>query len=458
MSEHRVLCVDDDREMLDVVVKHLSLLECQVASVSSGLKALERIREERFDLVFTDLLMPEIGGLELLSAVKETRPDTEVIILTGYADVDSAIEAMKLGAYDYLQKPLNFDRLKLLAVRVFEKKALQRENRRLRSRLEDPSGYGELVGVSPVMRRIYDRIERMREKSPTVLIQGESGTGKEVAARTIHRNSARSDGPFVPVNCGAMVDGLLESELFGHVKGAFTGAVREHDGLFRAAAGGTLFLDEISEISPPLQVKLLRVLQERRIRPVGGTRELPVDVRVVAATNRTPETLLTQGILRKDLFYRLNVVSVRMPPLRERREDISPLVRHFANRYAGGAKDFGEVSSEAMRLLLAYHWPGNVRELENAVERALALSRSSVIRPEDLPARIRERGEAGDGESSRGQVLTLRESEIRMIRRALRHTGGNKARAAKLLGINITTLYRKIKSFGLADEVLQNAN
>lgn len=457
MSDNRVLCVDDDREMLDVVQKHLSFLDCEVVPVSSGLTALERVREDRFDLVFTDLLMPEVGGLKLLAAVKEVRPETEVIILTGFADVDSAIEAMKLGAYDYLQKPLNFDRLKLLARRVFEKKELQQENQRLRNRLQERKGYGDLVGVSTGMQRIYDMMERIREKSPTVLIQGESGTGKEVVARTIHQNSARSDGPFLPVNCGAMVDGLLESELFGHVKGAFTGAVREHDGLFGAASGGTLFLDEISEIAPPLQVKLLRALQEHRIRPVGGTREQPVDVRILAATNRTPETLVAEGILRKDLYYRLNVVSIRVPPLRERREDISLLIHHFLARNQGPRDPVREISSDAMRLLLAYEWPGNVRELENAIERAVALGLSGVIRPEDLPSPIRDGSPHGPSEPGMAPILNLRENEIRLIHQALRHTAGNKARAAHLLGINITTLYRKIKSFDIGSRSLQNA-
>jgi DNA-binding NtrC family response regulator len=457
MSDNRVLCVDDDREMLDVVQKHLSLLECEITAVSSGLAALERVREDAFDLVFTDLIMPEVGGLELLAAAKEARPETEVIILTGYADVDSAIEAMKLGAYDYLQKPLNFDRLKILARRVFAQKDLRRENRRLRSQLRERLGYGELVGVSAGMRRIYDIIERIREKSPTVLIQGESGTGKEVMARTIHQNSARADGPFIPVNCGAMVDGLLESELFGHVKGAFTGAVREHDGLFRAAAGGTLFLDEISEIAPPLQVKLLRALQERRVRPVGGTRERPVDVRVLAATNRAPDALLAKGVLRKDLYYRLNVVSIRVPPLRERREDISPLIHHFLKGAGAAEGTAREISPEAMRLLLAYDWPGNVRELENAIERAVALGLSGVIGPGDLPARVRNGGGAEAASADAAPHFSLRENEIRLIRGALRHTAGNKARAAHLLGINITTLYRKIKSFGIDAENLQNA-
>jgi DNA-binding NtrC family response regulator len=458
-TDNRVLCVDDDREMLDVVQKHLSLLDCRVAAVSGGYAALERIRAEPFDLVFADLIMPEFGGLELLTAVKASRPETEVIILTGYADVDSAIEAMKLGAYDYLQKPLNFDRLKILAGRVFERKRLQRENRRLRSRLrEDRLGFGELVGVSPGMRWIYDIVERVREKTPTILIQGESGTGKEVVARTIHRNSARSSGPFVPVNCGAMVEGLLESELFGHVKGAFTGAVRDHDGLFRAATGGTLLLDEISEIPPSLQVKLLRVLQEHRVRPVGGTRELPVDVRVLAATNRKPEEIVATGALRKDLFYRLNVVSLRVPPLRERREDISLLVQHFLGRMNRKGETPMAVSPEAMGLLLAYDWPGNVRELENAVERAVALGAGDAILPADLPAEIRRGSTRSGTPEDAGGSLVLRENEIRLIRLALRRTGGNKARAARLLGINITTLYRKIKNFEIREGDLQNAN
>ncbi|MBW2035211.1 MAG: sigma-54-dependent Fis family transcriptional regulator, partial [Deltaproteobacteria bacterium] len=359
----------------------------------------------------------------------------------------SAIKAVKFGSYDYLLKPIKLERIKILIDRIIEKKKLQNENIFLKKRLKERYKYDELIGISPKMQEIYEIIDRISLSSPIVLIQGESGTGKELVARVIHKNSDRKDKPFIPVNCGAMVEGLLESELFGYVKGAFTGAFSDKIGLFEAAQGGTIFLDEIAEITPALQVKLLRVLQERKIRPVGDTRESDIDVRVITATNRDVEEAVKSGALRKDLFYRVNVVSIKLPPLVERKEDISLLIIHFMNKFnAMSKRRVVGVSPDAMDILLNYHWPGNVRQLENMIERAFALGIDETIQLGDLPPEIRGSKETSE---TKKPVYALRENEIVLIKRALRETNGNKAEASKLLGINITTLYRKIERYGV---------
>jgi DNA-binding NtrC family response regulator len=456
MDNFEILFVDDEREILSTVKKYLSSQKYRVTVVDNGLKAYELIKEKVFDIIFTDLRMPEFSGMELLSAIKEHRPETEVVIITGYGTIESAIEALKLGSYDYLQKPIELERLKILIDRIIEKKELQRENILFKRRLKERYKYGDFIGVSPRIQQIYETINKISLNSSTVLIQGESGTGKELVAKLIHQNSNRKDKPFIPVNCGAIVEGLMESELFGHVKGAFTGAIRDKIGLFKAAEGGTIFLDEITEITPPLQVKLLRVLEEKKIRPVGGIKELEVDVRVIAATNRDPEGAVNSGALRKDLFYRLNVVSIKIPPLRERKEDIPLLINHFHNTFnARKKKRVVSISPEAMDILLNYHWPGNVRELENVIERAFALGVDETIKVADLPFQIRKFGKTS---KINGTTYNLRENEIILIKKALHKTGGNKAEAAKLLGINITTLYRKIKKYKIPDKVLQKAN
>lgn len=447
VEDFEVMFVDDDRGILTVVQEYLSRQGYRMTVVDSGLKALELMEERDFDIVFTDLMMPEFSGFELLTAIKELRPDTEVIIVTGYGTIESAIEAMRLGSYDYIQKPIKLEHLKILIDRVIEKKKLQKENVLLKSRLKERYKYGDLIGVSHEMHEIYEIIDRISMNSPTVFIQGESGTGKEVLARVIHQNSARKGKPFVPVNCGAIVAGLLESELFGHVKGAFTGAIRDKRGLFEVAEGGTLFLDEIAEISSFLQVKLLRALQEKKVRSVGDTKELDVNVRVIAATNRDVEQAVESGALRKDLFYRLNVVSIKMPVLKGRQEDIPLLIKHFLDKFnRKGKKKVERISPEAMSILLNYHWPGNVRELENVIERAFALGVDETIMVSDLPSGIREIGEST--EIKRG-TWNLEENEILLMRKALNGTAGKKPEAAELLGIDISTLYRKIKKYDL---------
>ena len=446
LKNYEILFVDDEKELLVTVDEYLSQIGYNITVVDSGSKALELSKEKRIDLLITDLRMPEVNGLELLKAVKEHQPETEVIILTGYGSIETAVEALKLGSCDYLEKPIKLDRLKALIDRILEKKSLQDENLFLRSRLQERYRYDELIGASPKMQRIYQIIDRVALKSPPVLIGGESGTGKGVVAKVIQQNSDRKDKPFISVNCGAMVEGLLESELFGHVRGAFTGAIRNKIGLFRAADGGTIFLDEIAEMAPHLQVKLLRVLQEKEIRPIGHTREYKVSTRIIAATNRDPVELVRNGALRKDLYYRLNVVSINIPPLRERKEDISFLISHFVKKFRGTEKKIGnKVSPEAMGILLDYDWPGNVRELENVIQRAFALGVGDTIEVVDLPsAIIKKRRQTPKGELD---TYSLRENEIVLIKGALREALCKKSKAAKLLGIDVSTLYRKIERY-----------
>jgi len=444
-SDFKILFVDDEREILNIVEQYLTGHGYSVTVTSNGTRALELARDKVFDIIFTDLKMPDIGGLDILRSVKERSPETEVIILTGYASVDSAVKALKLGSYDYLQKPIEFERLKILIDRIIEKQTLRKENILIKRRLRDRYQYDGLVGASEKIQEIYTIIDRISHTSPTVFIQGESGTGKELAANIIHQKSDRKEKPFIGVNCGAIVGNLLESELFGHLKGAFTGAIRDNTGLFRAADGGTIFLDEIAEIDPPLQVKLLRALQERKIRPVGGTHEKSIDVRVIAATNQDTDTLLTNNIMREDLFYRLNVINIRMPALREMKTDIPLLARHFLNRFnSRSRKKVQGISPEALDCLDRFHWPGNVRQLENVIERAFALGVDQVIQAEDLPREIRQ---AARPNCTGGEILTLRENEIMLIRNTLKKTGGNRAKAAGLLGINTSTIYRKIEKY-----------
>jgi DNA-binding NtrC family response regulator len=440
-----ILFVDDDRQILEIVATYLARRGYTVDTVDNGLIALEKIKQNEYLVVFTDLIMPEISGLDLLRTVKKTNPLSEVIIVTGYGTIETAIEALKLGGYDYLQKPINFERLKIMIDRIVEKKQLQLENVLIKRRLKERYNYDQLVGKSPKMQQIYEIIDRISTGSPTVLIQGESGTGKELAANVIHQNSVRRDRPFIPVNCGAITEGLLESELFGHLKGSFTGAIRDTIGLFKAADGGTIFLDEIAEVPPSLQVKLLRVLQERKIRPVGDTRESEVDVRVIAATNKNLEEAIRNKSFRKDLFYRLNVISLNMPPLRDIKEDIPHLVQHFVKKYSNESKrQVPRMAPEAMDLLMRYHWPGNVRQLENVVERAFALGVGESIQSVDLPSEIRDTNLAINYNDKN---LNLFENEKVLIKRALQQANGNKAEAAKMLGINITTVYRKMEKY-----------
>lgn len=444
-----ILFVDSDREQLSIIEEYLSLLGYKVALMDDGLKALELLKERGFGIVFADLNTPTLSGLELLSAIKEHDPEIEVIITASHGDMDSAIEALRLRSYDYILKPLDLDQLKKLVNRIIEKKTLLRENIFLKRRLKDRYRYGDIIGISAQIQEIYEIIQRVSQNDSTILIQGESGTGKELVAKAIHEQSKRKNKPFVPVHCGAIVETLLESELFGHRKGAFSGAIRENIGLFRAAEGGTIFLDEIAEISHPVQVKLLRTLQERKVRPVGDTKELEINVRVLAATNKDVEDAVKSGALRKDLFYRLNVIPINIPPLRERKEDVPLLVNHFVDKFnKKGKRMVNGVSPEAMEFLLSYHWPGNVRELHSAIERAFGLGASNSIGVADLPLAIRRRRYT-EHPLAPEAVPTFRESEVSLIQRALGITNGKKLPAARLLGIDKATIYRKIKKYEL---------
>ncbi|MBT8342122.1 MAG: sigma-54 dependent transcriptional regulator [Desulfatitalea sp.] len=449
MEDYPVLFVDDDKQILEVVSTYLARNGYMVDTVHDGLLALKQIQQKEYVVVFSDLIMPDISGLDLLKAIKETSPGTEVIIVTGYGTIESAIEALKRGSYDYLQKPINFERLKVLIDRIIEKRKLQLENLLIKRRLKDRYNYDQLVGKSAKMQQIYEIIDRISSGSPTILIRGESGTGKELVANVIHQNSVRKNRPLIPVNCGAIAEGLLESELFGHVKGAFTGAVRDNQGLFKAAHGGTIFLDEIAEVPPSLQVKLLRALQERKIRPVGDTHESEVDVRVIAATNKNLEEAIKNKTFREDLYYRLNVISLHMPSLREIPEDIPHLVSHFIKKFSRGSpREVTCVAPDALELLLKYDWPGNVRQLENVIERAFALGIGDTIQAFDLPPELRRRESA---DIIQKDTLNLLENEKMLIKKALTQTSGNKAEAAKLLGINLTTVYRKIEKYRLLE-------
>jgi DNA-binding NtrC family response regulator len=449
MKNYKILFVDDDQQILAMVEQFLSRCGFNITTESSGRRAIEMVREDNFCVVFSDLNMPEISGMELLKQIKAISSETEVIIVSGYGTIETAIQAMKLGSYDFLQKPINFDRFKILIDRIIEKQQLKEENQQIRNRLKERYKYDELVGMSPKMQNLYGIIDKISFGSPTVLIEGESGTGKELTANVIHNNSDRSEGPFIPINCGAIAESLLESELFGHIRGAFTGASKDSIGLFKAADGGTIFLDEIGEVSTAVQVSLLRVLQEKKVRPVGDTRETEVNVRVIAATNRNLEEAIKNKTFREDLYYRLNVISITMPPLRDIREDIPLLISHLIKKHRPkGSATLPEVSPEAMALLMGYHWPGNVRQLENVFERAFALGVKDVLQVKDLPNEIAQQSSTW---MPADVNFNLKAIEEKTIRHALQRSGGNKADAAKLLGINTTTVYRKMAKYNIMD-------
>jgi DNA-binding NtrC family response regulator len=427
-----------------------------VEAFSNGADAIERGQQQKVDVVLTDIRMGAVDGLTVLREFKRFSPDTSIVLLTAFGSLEGAIEAIKQGAYDYLAKPFKKEEIKLVVQRSLDHCRLVRENARFREELKSKDEWSPLVGSSPAMLEVYKLVARVSESKSTVLLQGESGTGKELIARAIHANSPRRDKPFVPVNCGALPDTLLESEMFGYEKGAFTGAVGMKTGLFEAANGGTLFLDEIGELGPALQVKLLRVMQDHEVRRVGGTGSVKVDVRIIAATNRDLEQSVKEGRFRDDLYYRLNVVRITLPSLAERKEDIPMLAHHFLQKCAAGSP--GAVRGllpETMALLKRYHWPGNVRELENAIERAVSLSHGPLLTPEDLPEAIRQStvsdadAKLAKGEQADEALLTLEEVEKRHLIRVLKETRGNKVKAAKILGIDRRTLYRMAERFGV---------
>ena len=447
-----ILVIEDERVQLDALVGFLEKRGFEVEGVSSGTEGVERVRGTAVDLVLTDYRMPEMTGLEVLRATKEINPDIPVVILTAFGSVEDAVEAMKFGAYDYIAKPVDLDELEMGVRRALEHRSLVSENRALREELRGRYRLEGIVSVSREMEDALNLAARAAESKATVLIRGESGTGKEVVARAIHYASPRGEGPFVAVNCAALSEHLLESELFGHEKGAFTGADRLRKGRFELADGGTLFVDEVGDIPINLQTKLLRALQEHTFERVGGDRTLRMDVRILAATNRDLERMIQEGTFREDLFYRLNVVCIEIPPLRRRRSDIPPLIEHFLREYAAeNGKEIEGVSREAMDRLMRYDYPGNVRELENAIERAVVLARGSLVATEDLPLTIRGTESERDAKASYAGSLTERVERLEQeaILEALQEAGGNQSRAAERLGLTERNLRYKMRKYDI---------
>ena len=443
-----ILIVDDEKNTREGLVRALRG-EYAVAEAENGQRALEWLETHVADVVLSDLRMPGLDGLDLLSRLLGRESKPIVILLTAFGSVETAVEAMKRGAYDFLAKPVNLDRLDLLLRRALAERRLGDENRRLKAQLDSKYGFENIIGASPAMQEVFETIRQAAPTRATVLIQGESGTGKELVARALHQCSPRRDGPFVPVHCAALAPTLLESELFGHEKGAFTGATERRRGRFELADGGTLFLDEIGEIDPALQVKILRVLEERKFERVGGTETLHVDVRLVAATNRDLRARVAEGAFREDLFYRLHVVNLTLPPLRERTGDVVLLAQHYLKTLAAeNGKKPPAISPEAMDVLQAYAWPGNVRELRNVIERLVVLGTGDRLTVADLPAAVRDGAAGGLAIPSRaGRVL--RDAERQLIADALRRHRDNRTKAAQDLGISRRTLHRKINEFGL---------
>jgi two-component system response regulator PilR (NtrC family) len=447
MPAEKILVVDDEQSMTQFLGIVLRKEGFQVTTVNNGREALEKVKAENFDVVITDIKMPGMDGIQLLQGIKKHDPTLPVVIMTAYASQQSAIDAVNLGAFQYMIKNAKNDEIKLVVRNALELRRVKTENQYLKRELKKGHDEKEIIGSSEEMIRVFKMVDKVADSEATIMIQGESGTGKELIAREIHYRSRRAHGPFVSINCGAIPRDLLESNLFGHVKGSFTGAVRDSAGLLQVAENGTFFLDEVGETPLATQVKLLRALQEREIIPVGGTQSIRIDCRLVAATNADLEKEVAEGRFRADLFYRLNVIPIKLPPLRQRRDDIPLLVDHFLKRHAENNPP-KTVSKEGMELLLKYDWPGNVRELENVMERAMILDESGAIEPEDLPDKIRF------GHSQRGSLvidsptLTLDELEKEYILKVLNYTRWQKKRASDILGINASTLYRKLIAYG----------
>jgi DNA-binding NtrC family response regulator len=466
-----VLVIDDNEDIRVLLSEFLGANGYEVSDAKDGEAGMELLRRQKFDLFLVDLVMPGKGGFDVLREVKELSIDVPSIVITGNGSIESAVDAMRLGAFDYIEKPFNLEALRITVDRALSHKRLQKENATLKRQLSDRYDFRNIIGNSPRMQGLYRILEKISDTDSTILITGESGTGKELVAKTIHYNSGRADQPFVPINCGAIPRDLLESELFGHEKGAFTGAVSARVGRFELANFGTIFLDEIAELPFNLQVKLLRVVQEREFERIGGAKTIKVNVRILAATNKELEKAVHDGKFREDLYYRLNVIPLHIPPLRERDDDIMLLFEHFMDEFCRKRKrPLLKISPEARRILVGYRWPGNVRELENAVERMVILNDSGVLGIEDLPEHIRvSGGVAGPAPAPQESPLpsdirvaarwsdsginlnaVLDDLERSLILQALEKAGGVKNKAAMLLGLNRTTLLEKIKKMGLA--------
>jgi DNA-binding NtrC family response regulator len=442
----KVLVVDDDLGMCGMLSDVLKEEGFSVHTTGESFEASKILKKEEFDVIVTDLKMKGLKGLDLLEVAHKVAPMTPVIIITAFGTIESAIKAMKMGAYDYITKPFQMDELILTVRKALENRLLKKEVIRLRKEVESRYDFHQLIGKSPSMQKIYDLIERISDSLSNVLITGESGTGKELVAKAIHYNGVRKEGPFVAINCAAIPETLLESELFGYKKGAFTDAKSDKKGLIFEANEGTLFLDEITEMPLTLQAKLLRVIEEREVRPLGDTNSYPIDVRIISTSNRDIASLIQQGRFREDLYYRLKVIDIEMPPLRERKEDIPILVQHFIHKFSKELKKaVSSVSEDALKILLNYSWPGNIRELENIIQRAITLSQHEVILPEDLPASIIQKIDEKLFEKALEEKFTLDQLEKEYIKRVLIETGGNKSKAAERLGLDRKTLYRKLE-------------
>jgi two-component system, NtrC family, response regulator AtoC len=446
----KILLIEDEDLSRDSLTRLLKMAGYAVKGAASGKIALTHLSHEQFDIIISDLFLPDINGIDILKQAKDISPHTEVILITGHASAETAVRAMKEGAFDYITKPLNFDELSIIISKAMEKRQLLTENIYLRQQLHKKYDFDNIIGTSPPMQKLFARMKRIAGTDSTVLVLGESGTGKELVARAIHFSSQRKNKPFITVNCAAIPENLLESELFGHMKGSFTGAIRDKVGKFEAANLGTIFLDEIGTMPMHLQTKLLRVLQEQEVERVGSTKTIPLDVRVISATNLNLEEEVKKGTFREDLFYRLNVIPVLLPPLRERTDDILPLVKHFIERNCTDMKrPLMAITNEALQMLEHYQWPGNVRELENMIERIVALTDGLRISANDIPSSIKDEAMTRVTEQGVDLVRTVNELEKKMICEALILANGVKAKAATMLNLNRTTLVEKMRRLGI---------
>jgi len=454
----KILIVDDETSMRNLFSIMLAKEGYDVDVAEDGASAMSLVDTKIYDLVITDIIMPKMKGTELLKKVKEVHPETVVIMITAYASTESAVEAMKEGAYDYITKPFSVEEIKVIIAKALERGKLERENLFLKRELDKGYSFESIIGVAPVMQRVFDLIERVSQTKTNILISGESGTGKELVARAIHNKSQRKNLPFVVINCGGIPENLLESDLFGHVKGSFTGAISHKEGLFEVADTGTIFLDEVGELTAPIQVKLLRAIQERTFKRVGGTEDISVDVRIIAATNKNLEQEVIDGKFREDLYWRLKVIEVKLPPLRDRKEDIALLAQHFLKKFsAEQGKEIKKISTYALEVLKDYSFPGNVRELENIIERSVALEHSNIVLPESLALSVYKWNGAPERNEKNADVLTkgfsmeryIEGLEKELITKALMRSGGRKKDAAGILGISYWVLLRKIEKYGL---------
>ena len=451
MASKRILIVDDDAYVREATEAILSTKNYEVDTAPEANTALQKLDEREYELILSDIRMPGMNGLELLEIAKAKVPDTHIIMMTAYGTVEDAVDAMKKGAYDYIQKGSDPTEIEIVVERALKYQETERENRRLRSELQNKYSFSNMIGKARNMEQVFDLISTVADSRATVLVTGESGTGKELAARALHYNSPRQNGPFIRLNCAALPKELMESELFGHEKGAFTGAIKQTRGRFEMADGGSLLLDEISEIDPALQAKLLRILQEREFERVGSGQTIKVDVRIIATTNRDLQREVEEGRFREDLYYRLNVIEINVPSLRERREDIPALVTFFIDKFnQENNKDIEGITDEALELLMQYDWPGNVRELENYIERAVVVSRGSVLEAADFPQKLTA-GPANRQDQALQVGMTVHEVERQLIMKTLESCRGNRTEAATILGISTRTLRNKLHEYGAMD-------